>query len=689
MRRVLTESEHVLGPRPDMTLVVEDDRVVEIWVEGRAPRIRVRDYDWGRTDPAPAFDSEGFPYSDIHWSGPAWALGLSLYPPEKETPMAQPELTHIPLDQLNVSKLNMRHGRKKPDVSDILPSIREKGIRQTLLVRREGDDFGVIAGRRRYFALLELAKETGTNPLVPCAVMSEEDSASAIEASIIENVARLPATEMEQYMAFRKLADEGKQPEDIANFFGVTELLVRRVLALAGLAAPIRKLYAGDEIDRETIRALTLATPAQQADWLILWNSETERAPFGRACKAWITGGSAITTDKALFDLDGFTGAVTADLFGERAVFADAGAFWAAQAESISAHVEQYLARGWTDVVCLERGTYFQRWEYVQTPKKKDGKVIVEQRHDGTVTFHEGWLKASEARRKSRQDFDGDGSVPADTKPEMSGPMAEYVGLHRHGAAAASLLASPGIALRLMVAHAITGSALWNVRPHVCGARKNETHESVAGSAAQAEITAASEQVETLFAALGATPPRANGDAYSLCETFSALLAMSDEEVMQVLALTMAETLESGGPVVEAVLYVCDTDLNRYWSPDDAFFDLLRDRRAINAMVADITSPSVAESVIEESGKVQKALIRNRIDGGEAGKGIGPVDQCPAERDANPGWRPGWMQVPPTRLIENAACAPADGWDRVAGLFNTQLTNDVAGEGHSCEEAAA
>jgi len=675
MNRAFSESERILGPRPQMTLVVEDDRVVEIWVAGRAPRIRVRDYDWGRTDPAPAFDREGFPYSDIHWSGPAWALGLSLYPPEKETPMAQPDLTHIPLDQLSVSKLNMRHGRKKPDVSDILPSIREKGIRQTLLVRREGDGYGVIAGRRRYFALLELAKETGTNPNVPCAIMSEEDAASAIEASIIENVARLPATEMEQYVAFRKLADEGKQPADIATFFGVTELLVRRVLALAGLAAPIRKLYAEDEIDRETIRALTLATPAQQAEWLKLWNSETERAPFGRACKAWVTGGSTITTDKALFELGRYQGAVTSDLFGERAVFADAEAFWEAQAAEVSARIEQYLARGWADVVCLDRGTYFQRWEYVQTTKKKGGKVYVEQRHDGTVTFHEGWLKASEARRTKRQTEDGGAPSPADNKPEMSGPMADYIGLHRHGAAAASLLAAPAIALRIMVAHALTGSGLWAVREHVCNTRKDETRDSVENSGAASELAAAREQVESLFEALGAGQPRSNGDAYSLCKTFSALLAMSDEEVMQVLALTIAETLEAGGPVVEAVLHVCGTDLGRYWSPDAAFFDQLRHKRAINAMVADIASPSVAESVAKESGKVQKALIRNRIEG---------VD-C----TANPGWRPGWMQVPPTRLVEGAGCATVEAWDRIAGLFEGEDEDTSEPEVKPCEDAAA
>ena len=51
--------------------------------------------------------------------------------------MAQLQLKHIPLADLHVSKLNMRHGRKKPDVSDILPLTRKGGVRQTLLVRAD------------------------------------------------------------------------------------------------------------------------------------------------------------------------------------------------------------------------------------------------------------------------------------------------------------------------------------------------------------------------------------------------------------------------------------------------------------------------------------------------------------------------------------------------------------------------
>ena len=135
--------------------------------------------------------------------------------------MAQPILKSLPLSELRISKLNMRHSRKKPDVSDILPSIRESGIRQTLLVRREGDHYGVVAGRRRFFALKEIEKETGKPPMVPCAIMREEDAASAIAASVIENVGRLPASEMEQYTAFKRLHDDGRAVEDIAAFFGL------------------------------------------------------------------------------------------------------------------------------------------------------------------------------------------------------------------------------------------------------------------------------------------------------------------------------------------------------------------------------------------------------------------------------------------------------------------------------------
>ena len=78
--------ERRLGPRPQMTLVIMDAEVAEIWVEGRAPTITLRDYDWGQTDPGAPRDQDGFPFTPITWRRPAWALGLSLHLADKGDP---------------------------------------------------------------------------------------------------------------------------------------------------------------------------------------------------------------------------------------------------------------------------------------------------------------------------------------------------------------------------------------------------------------------------------------------------------------------------------------------------------------------------------------------------------------------------------------------------------------------------
>ncbi len=95
------------------------------------------------------------------------------------------DLQHIPLGDLHISKLNMRHGRRKPEISDILPSIRRKGVQQPLLVRKEGDGFGVIAGRRRWFCLKEIEKDGTEVEEVPCSIMGDGDDAEAMEKRLM------------------------------------------------------------------------------------------------------------------------------------------------------------------------------------------------------------------------------------------------------------------------------------------------------------------------------------------------------------------------------------------------------------------------------------------------------------------------------------------------------------------------
>jgi len=60
-----------------------------------------------------------------------------------------------------VDKANMREGRKAPDVSDILPTIRARGVIQTLLVKPPNEEglYGIVAGSRRFHAAKIVAGE--------------------------------------------------------------------------------------------------------------------------------------------------------------------------------------------------------------------------------------------------------------------------------------------------------------------------------------------------------------------------------------------------------------------------------------------------------------------------------------------------------------------------------------------------
>jgi ParB family chromosome partitioning protein len=312
------------------------------------------------------------------------------------------ELQHIPLDQLKVSALNMRHARKAPDVSDILPSIRARGVQQPLLVRKNGKGYEIVAGRRRFFSLKAIAKEGGEIDPVPCAVMAEGDDAAALEASLIENIARLDPDEVARWETFARLVKEGRTVEDIAATFGVTEIMVKRALALGELLPDIREAYRNEEIDAQTIRQLTLASKAQQADWLKLFQDPEQHAPRGWQLKQWLFGGE-ISTGAALFPFDAYKGRIVTDLFGETGYFGDLEQFWRLQNEAVAAKRDALLAKGWAEVAVLDVGERFHKWDHVATPKGESGRVYIEVRENGEVAIHEGFVTAKEHQRRLRK----------------------------------------------------------------------------------------------------------------------------------------------------------------------------------------------------------------------------------------------------------------------------------------------
>jgi ParB family transcriptional regulator, chromosome partitioning protein len=75
----------------------------------------------------------------------------------------------------------------------------------------------------------------------------------------------------------------------------------------------------------------------------------------------------------------------------------------------------------------------------------------------------------------------------------------------------------------------------------------------------------------------------------------------------------VGETLAVGSAVVEAIGVHLNLDMSAIWQPDDAFFDLIRDRQVANAMVAEVAGKRGADGNIAEKVKTHAEIHHPRL----------------------------------------------------------------------------
>jgi ParB family chromosome partitioning protein len=575
------------------------------------------------------------------------------------------KLDHIALDRLSISPANMRGGKKPPDITGILPSIRARGIIMPLLVRQNGsaETFEIVAGSRRFLAAQTVAGETGCAEPVPCAIMEAGDDAAALEASLIENLARLAPDEVTQWESFTRLVKEGRTPDEISMTFGMPELTVKRILALGNLLPRIRQLYRAEEIDATSVRHLTMATKAQQKTWLALYDDPNASIPKGHQLKAWLFGGASISTNVALFDLEAYQGRIVKDLFETDGYFGDVIEFEGAQRAAIEVRKAAYIADGWSDVVVLPDGQYFHRYEFAATPKRKGGRVYVTFAHNGEVQFHEGYLTERESRRIAKGETP---DTPGEqTRSEITAAMTDYIDLHRHAAVRSALAADGGTALRVMVAHAICGSPLWGVRVQDQRSRNEAVTESVEASVAEAGFD---ERRRAVLAVLGFDPDEpsvalGHEPRNGVSGLFLRLLELPDAVVMEILGVVMAETLASGTGLIETIGLHLGVKMADYWVADDAFYGLIRDREVLTAILSEVGGAVTAQAHAAEKAKTIKSVINDCLTGD---KGRAKVEH----------WVPRWMAFPPSAYTQRGGVATVATANRAAWLAEPEAPLD-------------
>lgn len=576
------------------------------------------------------------------------------------------QIENIAIDRLSISKANMRQGKKPPDISDILPSVMKRGVIIPVIVRPNCNEghFEICAGKRRYYASLAAQAAGKEDVTLPCIQIAANDDAEALEVSMIENMLRQAPDPVTQWESYTRLVKEGRSVDDIAATFALTELQVKRILALGNLLPRIREAYRAEEIDAETIRHLTLATKAQQKAWLALFDGEDSYAPRGQQLKAWLFGGGAISVKAALFDMADYSGQIVTNLFEEDGYFADSDAFWAAQQAEIEKRKAQYLEGGWSAVEIVPPQSHFSTWEHEKAPKRKGGRVYIAVNNRGEVTFHEGYVTQKEGQRLRKAEAEGkDGTVPPKiVRPELTSTLTGYVDLHRHAAVRAELANHPSVALRVMVAHAIVGSPLWKVEVQGQRTRNDAVNESIETCPAE---TAFDERRRAVIACLSFDPERATltNTTYarsSIGPLVERLLELPDLVVMEVAAVVMAETLASGSDLIETLGPVLKVDMADYWVADAAFYEALRDREVGLAILAEVGGSAVAAA---EKGKTVKGLIADFLTG-ENG------------RPKTERWVPRWMAFPPSAYTARGGVATVKAAERARWIAEQERPDE-------------
>jgi ParB family chromosome partitioning protein len=113
------------------------------------------------------------------------------------------------------------------DLSEMVASVKEKGILEPILVRQHEGAYQIIAGERRYQA----AKEAGLQR-IPC-IEVDVDHRGMLEISLIENLQRKDLTAFEEAAAIQRLSEQFRYThEEIARKLGKSRTVITEMLSL-------------------------------------------------------------------------------------------------------------------------------------------------------------------------------------------------------------------------------------------------------------------------------------------------------------------------------------------------------------------------------------------------------------------------------------------------------------------------
>jgi ParB family chromosome partitioning protein len=168
-------------------------------------------------------------------------------------------LLALPIEVVERSTAQPRKRFDEKELEELAASIREHGVVEPILVRRDGASYRIVAGERRWRA----AQRAGLREIP--AVLREASPREAFELALVENLQRADLNAIEAAEAFEVLVKEhGLTQEAVAARVGKDRSTVANALRLLKLPAEVRDLVREGRLEMGHARAL-LALPEEGA----------------------------------------------------------------------------------------------------------------------------------------------------------------------------------------------------------------------------------------------------------------------------------------------------------------------------------------------------------------------------------------------------------------------------------------
>lgn len=166
----------------------------------------------------------------------------------------------LPLGQIVASPLQPRQEFRGEHLSELVESIRERGIIQPLIVRNVGGQHELIAGERRWRAARELGLAEA-----PVIVRTASDR-EVLELALVENLQREDLNPIEEATAYSRLQrDFGMTQEEIAKRVGKSRASVANAVRLLALGEDMQGYLKTGRISVGHAKVLlSLKTPEEQ-----------------------------------------------------------------------------------------------------------------------------------------------------------------------------------------------------------------------------------------------------------------------------------------------------------------------------------------------------------------------------------------------------------------------------------------